>query len=222
MDIFTAILRFSLSILFGGLIGFERDRHGRAAGLRTNMLVCSGSALFTIISITISTVGDPGRIAAQIVSGIGFLGAGTIIKSGFSIRGLTTAACMWVVAAVGMATGCGMYEIASFCTIATLVIMIIAKYIENRVSRVSSLKLKLITNSMENIIQVEKACQEHHSVNITSMNTEYSKETGLHTSTFVLDVMSNVKNEKNVTLSLASTIEKIVPKLDYYRLECLN
>jgi putative Mg2+ transporter-C (MgtC) family protein len=121
------LIRLCLAALFGGVIGFERDVHGRSAGLRTHLLVCLGSALFMIISLAVSTLGegtlvrvDPGRVAAQIVTGIGFLGAGVIIKHGMSVRGLTTAACLWVTAALGMAAGGGMYWVSISVTVLTV------------------------------------------------------------------------------------------------------
>jgi putative Mg2+ transporter-C (MgtC) family protein len=95
-----------LAIVLGGMIGLEREIRGRAAGLRTHMLVCVGSTLFTLVSVNLSR-GDPGRIAAQVVSGIGFLGAGAIIREGMNIRGLTTAASIWTTAAIGLALGAG-------------------------------------------------------------------------------------------------------------------
>ncbi|NLN06375.1 MAG: MgtC/SapB family protein, partial [Firmicutes bacterium] len=101
------ILRLFVSVLLGGLVGLERERHNRPAGLRTHILVCLGSALIMIVSFagfsgTFGFSGDPARIAAQVVSGIGFLGAGTILRQGGFVRGLTTAASLWVVAAVGL------------------------------------------------------------------------------------------------------------------------
>jgi putative Mg2+ transporter-C (MgtC) family protein len=108
------LLRLALAGALGGLIGLERELRDREAGLRTNLLVALGSALFTIVGAygfgSIRT--DPTRIAAQIVTGIGFLGAGAIIRQGFSVRGLTTAATLWVVAAVGLAAGAGYYSAA--------------------------------------------------------------------------------------------------------------
>lgn len=102
------ILKLFLAALLGGVIGFEREAHGRPAGLRTHILVSIGSALFTIVSANFDHGRtDPTRIAAQVVSGIGFLGAGTIIRQGSVIRGLTTAASLWTVAAIGMAVGAG-------------------------------------------------------------------------------------------------------------------
>ncbi len=135
------LVRLIVASVFGALVGLERDIHGRAAGLRTNLLVSLGAALFMIISEAVAGSfggdssatairSDPTRIAAQIVSGIGFLGAGAIIKNGFSIRGLTTAASMWTVAAIGMAAGAGYYELAGVATIAALISLIVLNRFE--------------------------------------------------------------------------------------------
>jgi len=125
------LFRLALAAVLGGAIGFEREYREREAGLRTHLLVCVGSALFTIISAygfhDFLTSGDqvvradPTRIAAQIVTGIGFLGAGAIIRQGLSIRGLTTAATLWVAAAIGMAAGAGYYPGAIIGTVITLI-----------------------------------------------------------------------------------------------------
>lgn len=97
-----------LSVVFASIVGFERELHGRPAGLRTHILVGVGATLFTIASLQVAgTTGDAGRIAAQIVTGVGFLGAGTIIHHGSVVRGLTTAATLWAVAGVGLAVGLG-------------------------------------------------------------------------------------------------------------------
>jgi len=124
-------LRLTLAAALGATIGFERELREREAGLRTHLLVCLGSALFTIISAygfhEFLTSGgavvrtDPTRIAAQIVTGIGFLGAGAIIRQGISVRGLTTAATLWVAAAIGMASGAGYYPGAVIGTVLTLI-----------------------------------------------------------------------------------------------------
>jgi putative Mg2+ transporter-C (MgtC) family protein len=125
------LFRLTLAAVLGGAIGFEREYREREAGLRTHLLVCVGSALFTIISAygfhDFLTSGDqvvrtdPTRIAAQVVTGIGFLGAGAIIRQGLSIRGLTTAATLWVAAAIGMAAGAGYYPGAIIGTVITLI-----------------------------------------------------------------------------------------------------
>lgn len=98
-----------LAVFLGGLLGWQREHIGRAAGLRTYSIVSLGSALFTILSLH-AFAGDPSRIASQVVVGIGFLGAGTILHKGESVEGLTTAAGLWTVAAIGMAVGAGWYS----------------------------------------------------------------------------------------------------------------
>src|SRR3954449_6252448 len=116
------LLRLSVAAGLGGAIGLERELRERGAGLRTHLVVCVGSALFTLVS-AYAFVGprvDPTRISAQIVSGIGFLGAGAIIRQGLSVRGLTTAATLWLVAAIGMAAGAGYYSAAIIATVGAL------------------------------------------------------------------------------------------------------
>lgn len=114
----SILLRLLLSAVLGGLIGFEREHKNRPAGLRTNTLVCIGSALVQIIQLDlinkyhVMSGVDPGRLGAGVVSGIGFLGAGTIIREGASVKGLTTAAGLWVVACIGLAIGNGSYAAA--------------------------------------------------------------------------------------------------------------
>ena len=125
------VLRLGLAAVLGGAVGFEREIREREAGLRTHLLVCVGSALFTLVSAyawadwSFSTergiVFDPTRIAAQIVTGIGFLGAGAIIRQGLSVRGLTTAATLWLVAAIGMASGAGYWEAAIIATVGAII-----------------------------------------------------------------------------------------------------
>jgi len=105
LDLLGSVL---LSVLCGGAVGLERELRGKAAGLRTNILICVGATLFTQLSIHLGTPrGDPGRVAAQIVTGVGFIGAGTILHSRGAVTGLTSAATIWVVAAIGVALGAG-------------------------------------------------------------------------------------------------------------------
>jgi putative Mg2+ transporter-C (MgtC) family protein len=108
MSLLEMVLKLGLAVLVGGLVGLERERQDRPAGLRTHLLVCVGSALITLVSMEMAPGrSDPSRIAAQIVTGIGFLGAGTIFRYGSGVRGLTTAAGLWVVAGIGMGIAAG-------------------------------------------------------------------------------------------------------------------
>ena len=111
------VLKLVMATLFGGVVGYERELSDKPAGLRTHILVCLGSALFTLASLFGFGQGsDPARVAAQVVTGVGFLGAGTILRTGATVRGLTTAASIWAVAAVGVAVGVGMYLLAVVST----------------------------------------------------------------------------------------------------------
>lgn len=131
---FEVFVRLTVATILGGLVGLERERLNRAAGLRTHVLVSIGSALFTLLSIyafrEAGKVNDPARVAAQIVSGIGFLGAGTIMKHGATVRGLTTAASLWVVAGIGMASGAGYYLGACLTTLLVVLALVFLKVIE--------------------------------------------------------------------------------------------
>jgi len=113
-----------MAVLLGGAIGLERELRGKAAGLRTNILICLGSTLFTHLSVSVAgSTGDPGRIAAQVVTGIGFLGAGTILHTRGAIAGLTSAATIWLVAAIGVTIGTGAIFEATGATLLTLLVL---------------------------------------------------------------------------------------------------
>jgi putative Mg2+ transporter-C (MgtC) family protein len=128
-------LKLVLAALLGGIIGIEREFRDKPAGLRTNILICVGSTLFMSISTTVAQVlgGDPTRIAAQIITGIGFLGAGAVMHSHGFVLGLTTAATIWVVAGIGMALGSGMYAVAVFTTVMSLITLYFLAFLEDRI-----------------------------------------------------------------------------------------
>jgi len=131
------ILRAIISVFLAGLIGLEREHLHKPAGLRTNILVGLGSTLFMLISMKLpvilgSQAIDPGRIAGQVVTGIGFIGAGAIIQARGSIVGMTTAATIWVVAAIGLAVGIGYYFAAFAITFITLAVLYVLRMIEKR------------------------------------------------------------------------------------------
>ncbi|MCK9613884.1 MAG: MgtC/SapB family protein [Candidatus Omnitrophica bacterium] len=138
LDLKITIIRIVLAALLGGLIGLEREKKGRNAGLRTHILVCTGSSLIMLVSLYVFEMYqgkvpvDPSRIAAGVVTGIGFLGAGTIMASAEGVKGLTTAASIWVSSAIGLAVGCGFTSAAVVATIVTFATLAFLKHIEKK------------------------------------------------------------------------------------------
>ena len=143
------LIRVLLSAVLGGLIGLEREINGCAAGLRTHILVSVGSTVFMITSIMVAfSYGEAGsvdasRIAAGVVTGIGFLGAGAIIRSGVSIRGLTTASSIWAVSAIGLASGAGVYTAAVLATIVSLAVLILSRFEETLLLKKHGKRLRI-------------------------------------------------------------------------------
>ncbi len=134
------LIRILVSIILGSLIGFEREITNKSAGLRTQIMVCLGSCIFTILSIygfstavTLYPLGDPARVAAQIITGIGFIGAGTVLRQGLTVTGLTTASTLWIVAAIGMACGCGKISIAVISTVLAVAILVLIRIFEVKI-----------------------------------------------------------------------------------------
>lgn len=138
IDIYEITFRLILATLIGGIIGLEREVEDKPAGFRTHILVCVGSALIMLISLFMyyeiarpdKLIADPGRIAAQVVVGIGFLGAGTIIRYGTSVKGLTTAASLWTISGIGLAIGCGFYSGAIVTSIILLIVLFVLERTE--------------------------------------------------------------------------------------------
>jgi len=144
------LLRLVVAVVLGGAIGWEREASSKPAGLRTNILICVGAALFTDLSIRFGglaiegTVRDQARIAAQIITGIGFLGAGTIIQARGIVTGLTTAATLWVVAGIGMSVGSGSYVEAVGATALVLVVLVLLAPMENAIARRRPAHLRIV------------------------------------------------------------------------------
>ncbi len=134
------IIRLIFAAFLGGIVGIEREVHEKAAGFRTHILVCIGSCVIMLTSMHMYDIYkgiadvDPGRIAAQVVSGIGFLGAGTIIRSRVSIVGLTTAASLWSIAGVGLAVGSGLFIVSTVATVLILASLLVLNKVHGRVS----------------------------------------------------------------------------------------
>jgi putative Mg2+ transporter-C (MgtC) family protein len=116
------VLRLLLAVVLGGVIGYQREKAGKPAGLRTHALIAMGAALFTIAG-TLAFSNDSGRVAAGVVAGVGFLGGGAILHRHRNVEGLTTAATMWVAAAIGLAAGAGLYIVAPVTAIVTLIVL---------------------------------------------------------------------------------------------------
>lgn len=192
-EMLTIIAKLGLAGLLGGIIGFERDMHGRAAGLRTNLLVSMGSALFMIVSEIVaakammgSTGGgaigrfaDPGRIAAQIITGIGFIGAGAIIKEGFNVRGLTTAACLWLVAGLGMAVGAGLYLIGIYATLIGVISLVALKNLDKLYPRDSYRTLVIVTPNETELSEIIKPVKQFPELKILYFDFERDYDKGV-------------------------------------------
>lgn len=164
------VVRLVLAILFGGLIGLERESVNKSAGFRTHILVCVGSTLIMLVSLDVFSQFqgkaniDPGRIAAQVVSGIGFLGAGTIMREGISVRGLTTAATLWAVAAIGLAVGIGYYFGAVISTGLVFLTLVYLGKVERNVSGRDQMIRLLITsqNTPNQLNKISAVLGTHH------------------------------------------------------------
>lgn len=156
----SAVTRLLLSLLLGSCVGFERKTKGQMAGIRTFALISLGSTLAMLLSIYVPQEylglknGDPGRIAAQVITGVGFLGAGAIIQMKGSVRGLTTAAGIWMVATIGMAVGVGLYTISIVATALILIVLVLLEHLEHMAhmgatSRIIRMQVDTIVNDIE-------------------------------------------------------------------------
>jgi len=141
---FTQILlRMGLSLVLGGIIGFERERDSQPAGLRTHMILVVGACLTMILSINIAVLTgseEPARLAAQVVSGIGFLGAGAILRYGYNVKGLTTATTLWTMAIVGMSVGMGYYLVATITTVVIMAVLSVLEVLEKKFVRINVIR----------------------------------------------------------------------------------
>ena len=177
------LFRLVVAAVLSGLIGFEREFHGRAAGFRTHILVCLGSTLVMITSLHMYDMScgkfpsDPGRIAAGVVTGIGFLGAGTIMRFKASVRGLTTAASLWVVSGLGLAVGSGLYFASLVTTILTIITLLVFSRIEHSLIRKDWYKTLVIESKpdIDNLGQIREVLA-NHAVEIKDFDMEKTKD----------------------------------------------
>ena len=175
-----SIYKLLLSMLLGAVVGFERRRKGQTAGVRTFSLISMGATLAMLLSIYVPQEylglknGDPGRIAAQVITGIGFLGAGAIIQMKGSVRGLTTAAGIWMVAIIGMAVGLGMYWLSVVASALILFILVLLEGIERRMSRgAESRIIRIRTNDILHDISDYRAVLREHKIHLNNFYVDY-------------------------------------------------
>ena len=212
------IIRLLMSFCAGAAIGLERSSKRQAAGLRTHILICVGATGIMLLSIWLTEIegtGDPGRIAAQVVSGMGFLGGGAILKFGANVTGLTTAASIWVAACIGLVTGCGMYTACITMVIITLVTLSVMNHIERYLFPVRQNKFLEIHFSgkdpqMNEIIDI----LTRYSISILPTNVRHSKRKD---NTAKLILLINIPKTTNILLltddlQALETVNKITLK----------
>jgi putative Mg2+ transporter-C (MgtC) family protein len=183
--------QIGLAILLGGIVGFERERHHRPAGLKTHILVCLGACLLMMISVYVAEEfgGEPSRIAAQVVTGVGFLGAGTIIFAGGYVKGLTTAAGIWTVAGIGLGIGCRFYQPAIATTIFSYIILhLLDKISHKMVKSKYEQKLKVEIKDKKEILQTVVQKLQQRTEEMKKIGFEKRKETKTLLLTFYLNV----------------------------------
>lgn len=209
----SSLYKLLLSLVLGSMVGYERKRRGQSAGVRTFSLIAMGSTLAMILSIYVPQEylglknGDPGRIAAQVVTGIGFLGAGAIIQMKGSVRGLTTAAGIWMVAAIGMSVGVGMYVVAVISTLLILVILVWLDKVEHRANIGANLRtVRLTLGVLIDSIQPYKEILDARKVAITRYDVEYNYANGTTEIMFIVIVPEGVD-----MISLSGKLRNIYP-----------
>lgn len=220
---FTIIAKLLLAALCGALIGIEREKHGRPAGVRTHLLVALASCLMMIISesfylkygqvpgTSILRI-DPSRIAAQIVAGIGFIGAGVILKDGLTVRGLTTAACLWLAAAIGMGFGMGVYLPTIISTLIAIIALIFLKKLEPYINKDRYLTLRVDVDEGIDIYPELEGIFAHYHMEITDVSSSLLPRSGETHYKFVL-----TQHHKRMGRELAKTVAELngVKKIEY-------
>lgn len=212
MDILTEnLIKLSLAILVGGVIGAEREFQDKAAGFRTIILITVGAALFTIFSISLDPGNSRTRIAANIVTGIGFLGAGTIIREGGRIAGLTTAATIWLSSALGMGIGAGEIQFVLIATAAVLVVLLVFPYLEGIIDHIREARTYRVVIRSTNAEKAVEADNLMRSTRLHILEYHLTKTDNTLVSTW-RTIGSPKKHEKFVQAMMA---DPDVHELDY-------
>ncbi len=207
IDVGEMLLRLTVSMVLGGAIGFERERDSQPAGLRTHMILVMGSCLAMILSINIGAENgtDPARMAAQVISGIGFLGAGAILRSGFNVKGLTTATTVWTTAIIGLAVGYGYYWVGAFTTVLVLVVLTLVSIFEKKFIRRNVIRIiKVDAVDNPHIFRTVRKEISRNAEQIVSYKTQKSLKSGHVRVEFIARLERNEKIE-----DLMETLSKI-------------
>lgn len=192
------LVSMCMAILCGGIIGFEREYRNKSAGFRTIVLITLGSTIFTIVSR--HGAGADDRISANIITGIGFIGAGVIFKDQFSVRGLTTAAVIWTSAAIGMTTGIGYHALAFLFTLITLVILLMMSRVERFIGKLQRQKMLSVTFRNADFAQIQTLEEKLNSENLGIERLQVSKDHD------TLTVIWQVSGKKKYLLRLNETL----------------
>ena len=199
----TALIRVLFSFLLGMVVGIEREKHNQPAGMRTHILISIGATIVMLVSIYLPQTftnfqnGDPGRIAAQVVSGIGFLGAGAILKFGTDIKGLTTAASIWAMAAIGLAAGAGMFGISIIGIVVIIFALTIMDVFEKKFFKERTLrKIELVVKKKDSDLQNVKETLINNNVKIVSTGFERNINEANDKITFLVGVTHNLDVQK--------------------------
>jgi len=193
------IIAMLVSVTCGSIIGFEREYRNKSAGFRTIILICLGSTIFTIVSWHGDGTDD--RISANIITGIGFIGAGVIFQDRISVRGLTTAAVIWTAAAIGMTAGIGYYALALLLTLSTLFVLVLVGYVEQLISRLKKQKMisvMLIDSEISNLLLVEERLRR---TGTPAVRLEVAKDNGRLSVVYLVNARKEQINKINMALA---------------------
>lgn len=220
----AVLVKLLLAVLAGGAIGLEREKHGRPAGLRTHLLVALGACLMMIISEAFHLKYamhdaqsalriDPGRTAAQIITGIGFLGAGVIIKEGISVRGLTTAASLWLAAGLGMAFGMGLFLPGMMATVLALASLIFLKMLEPIINKDRYLDIAVTAGNRPELQDELEQLFAYHRLRVTDIRSHVDLQHDEITFEYIL-----TQHQRRMGRELSRQIEKLdgVRKIRYH------
>ena len=221
------LIKISMSLILGLIIGLEREMTNKTAGLRTHILICLGSTMFTILSLHgftteviqngVRIVNDPARIAAQILTGIGFIGGGAVLHYGANVYGLTTAATIWVTASLGMAVGVGSYELAIITTVVTFLVLVVIRkfesgFLSNHINKGATIRASVIC-SKENMSEIQDwFYKEFKNIEEVDANKILSKKNQIKLTYIINVVDKNPVNSVHKKLLELDNIESLALK----------